>query len=112
MVIIDSLFKIGKGIIYSNADCFRYQNLPINSINDAVVEYEKCVNSGISKKPEPPYIEDTVQTVQHDESRKSSDRRLDTCFQLIKLYCDCTYSFEDVVSPLSHTADQLDYRLR
>lgn len=87
---------------------YRYQSLPINSINDALNEYEKCVQNEISKRPVPPYIEDSIQKDEPESVR----RRLDTCFHLIKLYCDANYPIEDVIAPLNHTSDQLDYRLR
>ena len=35
----------------------------------------------------------------------------DTCFHLIKLYCVDKYPIADIVSPLCHTSNQLDYRL-
>jgi hypothetical protein len=36
----------------------------------------------------------------------------DTCFHLIKLYCNENYSIADTVAPLSHSPNQLDFRLR
>ena len=97
-----------------------YQCLPINSISDALTEFEKCVQADISGRPTPPYIEDSVQTrlseitLNKAGMHKFQDPQshLDTCFHLIKLYCDSTHSIEDVIAPLSHCSNQLDYRLR
>jgi nuclear pore complex protein Nup98-Nup96 len=35
----------------------------------------------------------------------------DTCFHLMKLYCDSKYPIADIVSPSCHSSNQLDYRL-
>lgn len=70
----------------------------------------------ISNPPLPPYVEDSIIGAQLDEKKnnlsQNRDIHFDTCYHLIKLYCNSTYSFENVISPLSHTETQLDYRLR
>lgn len=83
-----------------------YKCLPINSINDAVIAYEKSVQEGICNRPVPPYIEDSI-SVKKLEERCA----FDTCYNLIKLYCNGTHSIDETIAPLSHSANQLDHRL-
>jgi hypothetical protein len=119
----------------------RYQSLPINSIKDALIAFEKCTQTEISNQPVPPYIEDSVQpksletslmpnrshisqsgllnsntssrqTEINQQIKNNPKQLVDTCFHLIKLYCDSTYSIEDTIAPLNHTSNQLDFRLR
>ena len=35
----------------------------------------------------------------------------DTCYHLIKLYCNSNHSLADLIAPLNHSSNQLDYRL-
>jgi hypothetical protein len=91
-------------------------------------------------QPLPPYLEDNISTGQPDPSttlrtsittnsfksfsqtnalfgqplaqtQKSKDL-YDTCFHLIKLYCNNKYPIADIIAPQSHTLNQLDFRLR
>lgn len=104
-----------------------YHSLPINGIADSLRSYEQNVQNEICKQPVPPYIEDTlvnklVPLESHrsnlmltngstEDAKKIIESQLDTCFHLIKLFCDSTHSIEDTVSPQSHTSNQLDFRL-
>ncbi len=36
----------------------------------------------------------------------------DTCYHLIKLYCDNNHPIEGIIAPLNHSSNQLDFRLR
>ncbi len=83
-----------------------YKCLPINSINDAVIAYEKSVQEGICNSPVPPYIEDSISV-----KKLEKQNALDTCYNLIKLYCNNTHSIDETIAPLSHSANQLDHRL-
>ncbi|CAF0852273.1 unnamed protein product [Brachionus calyciflorus] len=82
-----------------------YQCLPINSITDALNQYEKSVSNDICTKPVPTYVEDTI------TDTKNPINLLDTCYHLIKLYCNNTYPIQDIISPLNHGPNQLDFRL-
>ena len=45
--------------------------------------------------------------------RQPRDESLyDTCYHLMKLYCNNNHSIEDIIHPLNHTSNQLDFRLR
>lgn len=115
-----------------------YKCLPINSIHDALNYFEKSLTDNICAKPLPPYLEDKVSTdlsetvsflpksnqfqstniqqsglfKQFGQFKKQIQRETyDTCFHLIKLYCDDNYSIADTISPLSHNPNQLDFRL-
>lgn len=64
------------------------------------------MQSDICNKPVPSYIEDTL----NPESEKFKNL-YDTCYHLIKLYCDNSHPIEDIINPLNHTSNQLDFRL-
>lgn len=81
-----------------------YNCLPINNIQDALVSYEHNVTNGTCARPYPPHLEDSVQTNKREEI-------FDTCYHLIKLYCDKTHNLNDLLSPLTHTSNRIDYRL-
>ena len=49
---------------------------------------------------------------QNNKKKQIQKEIYDTCFHLIKLYCDENYSLADAVSPLAHNSNQLDFRLR
>jgi nuclear pore complex protein Nup98-Nup96 len=103
-----------------------YHSLPIHSISDALAAYEQSVHAHVSNKPLPPYIEDSVSlsaaaaaaaadnaVVPADQNQKATTKELyDTCYHLIKLYSNSAHPIEHIISPLSHTANQLDFRLR
>lgn len=83
----------------------RFQCLPINSITDALNQYEKSVSNEICTNPVPTYVEETI------TKNKNSTNLFDTCYHLIKLYCYNTYPIQDIIQPLNHTFNQLDFRL-
>ena len=87
--------------------------MPIHNINDALVSYENSIKSGICTKPVPPYIEDNIESKSNEQQLLAG--HYDTCFHLIKLYCDSgkssSSSLENLLSPLSHTSNQMDMRL-
>ncbi|RNA23314.1 nuclear pore complex Nup98-Nup96 isoform X1 [Brachionus plicatilis] len=82
-----------------------YQSLPINSITDALNLYENSVKNNICTMPVPSYIEERV-----SDGQNSPDL-FDTCFHLIKLYCNSEYPIENIVLPQNHGSNQLDHRL-
>jgi nuclear pore complex protein Nup98-Nup96 len=49
---------------------------------------------------------------QNNRKKQIQKEIYDTCFHLIKLYCDENYSLADTISPLAHNSNQLDFRLR
>jgi hypothetical protein len=54
---------------------------------------------------------DQIKIKPHLSSKRVPSDILDTCYHLIKLYCDAEHPLADVVAPLSHTSNQLDYSL-
>jgi nuclear pore complex protein Nup98-Nup96 len=107
-----------------------YHSLPIHNISDALSSYEQSVSAGICNKPVPPYIEDSVAASSIDnaivpsglkstsseqkqaESKATNNDLYDTCYHLIKLYCNGNHPIEHIISPLNHSGNQLDFRLR
>lgn len=114
--------------------------LPINSINDALNSYEKSVSENICNKPVPPYIEDSVSTTSLNDfntmdssnlkqiptpskntsntqssfsiqQKQQSNSLYDTCYHLLKLYCNNHHQIEEIIAPLNHSSNQLDFRL-
>ena len=57
--------------------------------------------------PMPLYMEDCAAAGTGD-----SDSTKDTCYHLIKLYCNSGYSLSELLSSASNTADPLDYHVR
>lgn len=115
--------------------------MPINSIHDSLDSFEKSLVNNSCNKPLPPYLEDSVSmdsdrtlnitltskmnSSAMDQTKFKSNfgnfnnmqmaqekRELyDTCFHLLKLYCDDKYSLADIISPLNHNSNQMDFRL-
>ena len=93
----------------------------MNSIDDSLASYEKSVLDKICTRPVPPYVEDSVSSAasnecdasktNNDQSESKHDRIYDTCYHLIKLYCEGNHAIESIIAPLTHTSNQLDYRL-
>lgn len=103
-------------------------------------EYEKSISEQICDRPVPPYVEDSVSTsieppkmlnntmnfggnsfMRNDNrnqplhsvtANQERNELYDTCYHLIKLYCNSNHPVEDIISPLNHTSNQLDFRLR
>lgn len=53
--------------------------------------------------PLPPYMEN---------NQDFSESVQDTCYHLIKLYCERSHSLEKALAPSTYTPFQLDYRQR
>jgi nuclear pore complex protein Nup98-Nup96 len=85
-----------------------YKCLPINSIHDSIISFEQSLANNSVAQPLPPYLEDTVTS---DSKHNQPGPLFDTCFHLIKLYCNDKHPIADTVAPLSHNPNQLDYRL-
>ncbi|XP_051164466.1 nuclear pore complex protein Nup98-Nup96 [Leptopilina boulardi] len=87
-----------------------YLSQPTASITDALELYENAFNTKPSEvyaaEPRPDYSLDDYET--ELDSGKSI---FDLCFHLMKLYCTGNHPLEEVLNPLTHTADPLDYRL-
>jgi hypothetical protein len=107
-----------------------YNCLPINSINDALISYENSIKNNTCTKPVPPYVEDNIDINMGDigadtDTLKTNETSLfklnnnkskfsgvyDTCFHLLKLYCNSSHPIEDIINPLSHSSNRLDTRL-
>ncbi|XP_043467804.1 nuclear pore complex protein Nup98-Nup96 [Leptopilina heterotoma] len=87
-----------------------YLSQPTASITDALELYENAFNTKPSEvyaaEPRPDYSLDD-----YEMELKSGKTIYDLCFHLMKLYCTGNHPLEEVLNPLTHTADPLDYRL-
>ena len=87
-----------------------YHHLPVENISNALSSFEKNVEASYCRKPYPPYIEDKAET-NKSNTRANSKEYFDTCYHLIKLFCDKTHPLVEIVSPQCHTNNMLDLRL-
>ncbi|XP_012260239.2 nuclear pore complex protein Nup98-Nup96 isoform X2 [Athalia rosae] len=83
---------------------------PTASITDAVNLYESAFNGSeaeaYASPPTPVYQEEDY------EAEISSGKKIqDLCFHLLKLYCTGNHPLEQLLNPLTHTVDPLDYRI-
>ena len=95
---------------------FRYLCNPSATINDAVTAYDKAFSGSppesgpYSAPPLPPYIEDATLSPEQDPADPYVIR--DTCYHLLKLYCERSHRLERTLAPSTSTPNPLDYRLR
>jgi nuclear pore complex protein Nup98-Nup96 len=83
-----------------------YHHLPTDHISSALESFEKNISAGYCRKPYPPYIEDKTVS-----SLIKTKEFFDTCYHLIKLFCDKTHPLAEIISPQCHTSNMLDLRL-
>lgn len=79
------------------------------NIASALARYDAAWNDSMdcesyAAPPLPLYMEDSPGTGDRDTK--------DTCYHLIKLYCNSGYSLNQLLSSASNTADPLDYHIR
>ncbi|XP_012280499.1 nuclear pore complex protein Nup98-Nup96 [Orussus abietinus] len=78
------------------------------SITDALDMYETTLDDtskhGCVPNPYPEYKGENYEP-------ESGKPIYDLCFHLLKLYCFGSHSLEELLNPVTHTADPLDYRL-
>lgn len=97
-----------------------YQCHPSSSVQDAVAQYENAFQGSgdqgrYAQPPYPPYIEksdllsDLLMT--SDETMEESEPLYDTCFYLLKLYCDRSQRLDKLLMPGASTPSPLDHRL-
>ena len=88
-----------------------YLSSPIASITDVLDLYESSFNGEPSDvyaaAPLPDYKDED-----YDAEISSGKKTYDLCYHLLKLYCTGDHPLEELLNPLTHTADPLDYRLR
>lgn len=88
-----------------------YLSPPTCSIRDALDLYEASFNVTETEiyaaAPEPEYREND-----YDVKITNGKKIYDLCFHLLKLYCTGNHDLGELLNPLSHTANPLDYRLR
>jgi hypothetical protein len=108
----------------------RYVALPVHSISDSLLSYQKSVDQKVCTRPVPPYVEDSISATKdsttttsatttesisiadNNGSSRTNTAVFDTCYHLIKLYCDEKHTIESTIATLTHTSNQLDFRLR
>ena len=71
-------------------------------------------NEKYSLPPFPPYIDpfDLNEEMLDGSKGNESENVYDTCYHLLKLYCDRSYRLDKLLMPETYTTDHLDYRLR
>ncbi|KAK0182886.1 hypothetical protein PV327_000973 [Microctonus hyperodae] len=87
-----------------------YLSVPTASITDVLELYESTFGTesenSYAAAPLPDYKEEDF------EPEISSGKSIyDLCYHLLKLYCTGNHPLEELLNPLTHTADPLDYRL-
>ncbi|XP_048244213.1 nuclear pore complex protein Nup98-Nup96-like isoform X2 [Haliotis rufescens] len=95
-----------------------YHCKPNASISEALSQYEDAFKSRTSfgkysNSPLPPYLEDDDSYEEEEEAMDERDDHVvrDTCYHLLKLYCQKGHRLERILNPTTSTANQLDYRL-
>lgn len=91
-----------------------YHCEPNASIQDAVAEYDKSFQGDkkYSLKPYPSYINSLDMDVEMTDDKATEHETVyDTCYHLLKLYCDRAYRLDQLLIPETYTTDHLDYRL-
>ncbi|XP_034945165.1 nuclear pore complex protein Nup98-Nup96 [Chelonus insularis] len=86
-----------------------YLSYSTASITDVLELYESTFDVDPSEicaaAPLPDYKEE------FEPEMINGKKTFDLCFHLMKLYCTGNHSLEELLNPLTHTADPLDYRL-
>jgi len=82
-----------------------YLTHPLASVGDALYQFSRAwkgesEHGQYCSAPSPAHWEGP-----------GADGPSDLCYQLVRLYTDRSTGLEELLSPASHTADQLDYRL-
>ncbi|KFM59064.1 Nuclear pore complex protein Nup98-Nup96, partial [Stegodyphus mimosarum] len=90
-----------------------YHCSPNSSIQDALKKYDESFqgtgcHGKYSMPPYPPYIDikDLTKDIVDD-----SEMVYDTCYHLLKLYCDRSHRLDQLLMPETYSEDHLDYRL-
>lgn len=69
-------------------------------------------NEKYSLPPYPPYIDPFSMDQEMQDNSNENENVYDTCYHLLKLYCDRSYRLDKLLMPETYTTDHLDYRLR
>lgn len=87
-----------------------YLSVPTASITDVLELYEAAFTEEdgefYAAAPLPNYKEE-----EFEPEISSGKKTFDLCFHLLKLYSTGNHPLEELLNPLTHTADPLDYRL-
>ncbi|KAM7290406.1 nuclear pore complex protein Nup98-Nup96 [Ixodes scapularis] len=91
-----------------------YHCSPTGSIHDAVAAYEAAFQDNGAQHPYavppyPPYYDVFEEPFSLDGER--SDAPHDTCFHLLKLYCDRSQRLDRLLDPVTSVPSHLDYRI-
>jgi hypothetical protein len=82
------------------------------SLSEKTVMFSSKTHQITSKHPANSSLFNTFGQFKEIKKQCQTRNVYDTCFHLIKLYCNENYSIADTVAPLSHSPNQLDFRLR
>lgn len=121
-----ALYALLAGIlVYEDVNCCKnlnwkqtlslqlwYQCNPNASIQEAIREYDESFQGTgpfgkYSCPPYPMYMDD----LDLSEKSKELDPVFDTCYHILKLYCDRSYRFDLLLMPETYSTAHLDYRL-
>ena len=94
---------------------FRYLCPSNSAIHQALIDYENGFKGrspyGIyCNPPLPPYSEGVLDCPIEEEDEDHMLR--DTCYHVLKLYCQKSHRLDRLLNPTCSTENQLDYRLR
>ncbi|KAG8180121.1 hypothetical protein JTE90_012136 [Oedothorax gibbosus] len=86
---------------------------PNASVQDAVKEYDESFQgtSEYGRYASPPYPSYLDASDMSEISEEDSSNIFDTCYHLLKLYCDRSHRFDMLLMPETYSPDHLDYRL-
>ncbi|XP_075738366.1 nuclear pore complex protein Nup98-96 isoform X2 [Rhipicephalus microplus] len=90
-----------------------YYCAPTCNISDAVAAYEAAFESDQPLRPyaRPPYPPCYKDDVGEEPYVLDPEAPLDTCFLLLKLYCDQSQRLDRLLAPVSSVPSQLDFRI-
>ncbi|KAF8794857.1 Nuclear pore complex protein Nup98-Nup96 like protein [Argiope bruennichi] len=89
-----------------------YHCNPNASVQEAIKEYDESFqgtgpNGKYAFPPYPLYMEE----LENSEKLEEFDVVFDTCYHILKLYCDRSYRFDLLLMPETYSTAHLDYRL-
>ncbi|XP_022250007.1 nuclear pore complex protein Nup98-Nup96-like isoform X2 [Limulus polyphemus] len=93
-----------------------YHCSPEAGVAQAVADYDKAFqgesnNEKYAKPPFPPYIENNISQLWDIMKPEETYQLYDTCYHLLKLYCDRSHRLDQLLSPTTSVSSHLDYRL-
>ena len=108
----NSVINTSKGLDWKRAFAITlwFLSTPSSSIADALADYEAAFlghpqHGQFAVAPKPAY------DIKLNMLSETSDETYDIKFHILKLYSDRSHGLENIITPATHTGDQLDHRL-